>query len=88
MIYSLLIDFIWVFFWNSKWGLLVENHEKTIQNIVIILSWIGIFVKIFCILAIGLIETSIIMSSLPKVFSDRLNIENYQEHKDEPGNMS
>lgn len=88
MIYSLLIDFIWVFFWNSKWKLLVDNHEKTIQSIVIILSWIGIVLKILTIVAIGFLETSSIMSSLPKVFKERLTGENYQEQRDEPGNLA
>lgn len=85
MIYSLLIDFIWVFFWSSKWGLLVENHEKTIQNIVIIFSWIGIALKIISLLAIGVLETSSIMGSLPKAFQEKLSASNYQEQRDEPG---
>ena len=85
MIYSLIIDFIWVFFWNSKWGLLVENHEKTIQNLVIIFSWIGILIKIVCLFAIGFLETSSIFSSLPKVLKEKLSGSNYVEHRDEPG---
>ena len=85
MIYSLLIDFIWVFFWNSKWGLLVENHEKTIQNIVLICSWIGIFIKIICLIAIGFLETANILGGLPKVMKEKLVGSNYQEQKDEPG---
>ena len=85
MIYSLIIDFIWVFFWGSKWGLLVENHEKTIQTIVLAFSWIGIVIKIVCLLAIGFLETSNIMGSLPKAMKEKLAGTNYEEQKDEPG---
>ncbi len=85
MTYSLLIDFIWVFFWRSKWNLIVENHEKTIQNSVIIFSWIGIVLKIVSLFAIGFLERVTIIGSLPKILKERLNGSNYEEHKDEPG---
>jgi hypothetical protein len=44
--YSLLIDFIWCFFWGSRWGTKTD-YESTIHSMVIFFSWIGILVKVY-----------------------------------------
>ena len=56
LLYSILIDIIWCFFWNSKWGLLKEDIESGTHGLVIFLSWIGIFLKIIIGLIIAVSE--------------------------------
>jgi hypothetical protein len=45
-LFSLLIDFIWVFFWGSRWGDKNDN-EAFVHSFVIFFSWIGILLKVF-----------------------------------------
>ena len=42
---SLIVDIIWCFFWKSKWRLLKKDIESGTHGLVILLSWIGIFLK-------------------------------------------
>ena len=82
--YSLLIDFIWCFYWGSKWGSLEKDSESGIHTLVLILSWIGIVVKIVVIIMIGVIEWESIRRAMPKSLQQKLNKE-YQHYEDEPG---
>jgi len=45
LLYSLLIDFVWCFFWGSRWGE-KNDYEATIHSLVIFVSWIAIVVKV------------------------------------------
>ena len=73
LLYSILIDIIWCFFWNSKWGLLKEDIESGTHGLVIFLSWIGIFLKIIIGLIIAVSERNILKGSLPRALSEKLN---------------
>ena len=52
LFYSCLIDLFWCLFWGGKW----EDVTTLVHEITIIFSWIGLLVKIFAILFIGLLE--------------------------------
>ena len=71
--YSLIIDIIWCFFWNSKWGLLKEDIESGTHGLVIFLSWIGIFLKAVIGFIIAVSERNILKGALPKALSEKLN---------------
>ena len=71
--YSLLIDIVWCFFWNSKWGLLKEDIESGTHGLVIFLSWIGIFLKAVIGFIIAISERNILKGTLPKALSEKLN---------------
>jgi hypothetical protein len=43
--YSLIIDFVWCFFWGSRWGG-KNDSESFIHSMVIFFSWMGILVKV------------------------------------------
>lgn len=45
LVYSLIIDIVWCFFWGSRWGG-KNDYESTIHSFVIIFSWVGILVKV------------------------------------------
>jgi hypothetical protein len=45
MMFSLLIDIIWCFFWGSRWGS-KNDYESSIHSLVIFFSWIGVAVKV------------------------------------------
>ena len=86
-----MIDFIWVFFWGSKWAKITHDYERSIHGLVIIFSWIAIclkvfifFIKIFNILAVGLIEWSTISKSFGDNLTEKLNQNNnFVRQKDE-----
>ena len=80
--FSLLIDVLWTLFWSGKWSH-IEDFERFIHFIVILLSWIGIGLKVFIVFFIGLIEWSSIKSSLPKTIQEKLHGSKYAEQKDE-----
>ena len=71
--YSLIIDIIWCFFWNSKWGLLKEDIESGTHGLVIFLSWIGILLKAVIGFIIAVSERNILKGTLPKSLSEKLN---------------
>ncbi len=82
LFFSLIIDLIWTLFWSGKWGHIIHDFERTIHILVIIVSWIGIGIKIFILISIGLVEWSSIKSSLPSKLQEKLNTK-YAEQKDE-----
>ena len=71
--YSLIIDIIWCFFWNSKWGLLKEDIESGTHGLVIFFSWMGIIVKVIIGLIILVSERNILKGTLPKALNEKLN---------------
>ena len=73
--YSIVIDVIWCFFWNSKWGLLKEDFESGTHGLVIFFSWVGIINKALVGFIIAVSERNILKGTLPKSFSEKLNSE-------------
>lgn len=73
LIYSLFIDIIYSIYWGSKWGSLEKDSESGIHSLVLILSWIGILVKIVVIVMIGVIEWDNIKTSMPKALQEKFN---------------
>ena len=73
LFYSLFIDFIWCFFWKSQWGYLKEDIESGTHGLVILLSWLGILLKIFIGIVILVSEKNIIKGTLPKKLGEKLN---------------
>ena len=71
--YSLLIDIVWCFFWNSRWRLLKEDIESGTHRLVIFLSWIGIFLKAVIGFIIAVSERNILKGTLPKALSEKFN---------------
>ncbi len=43
--YSLVIDFVWCFFWGARWGG-KNDWEALIHSLVIFFSWVGILTKV------------------------------------------
>ena len=72
-LYSLIIDFIWVLYWDNKWELLKEDIESGTHGLVVFLSWIGILLKLVICCLIGLSEWSSLKSTLPKALGDKLS---------------
>ena len=85
LLYSLFIDFIWCFFWNSQWGYLKQDIESGTHGLVIFLSWIGILLKIIIGIIIAVTEKNILKGILPKKLEEKLN-EGYSKQIDE-GNL-
>ena len=86
-LYSMLIDFIWCFYWGSKWGSLKNDAESGIHTTVLVLSWIGIVVKVVALGMIGILDWSNIKASLPKNLAEKLNQgEGINMFKNEPYN--
>ena len=75
LLYSVVIDIIWCFFWNSKWNLLKEDIESGTHGLVLFLSWIGILVKAAVLLIIIVSERHVLKGSLPKALSEKFNPE-------------
>ena len=75
LLYSLLIDLIWVIFWKSQWGYLQEDIESGIHGLVVFLSWIGILLKIIIEVFIAVSEKNILKGTLPKPLGEKLNSE-------------
>jgi hypothetical protein len=46
-LYSLLIDFVWVFYWGGRWSYIKVDNEGLIHFLVLFLSWVGIFLKVW-----------------------------------------
>ena len=82
LVYSLLIDFIWCFFWKSQWGYLKEDIESGTHGLVIFLSWIGILLKIVVGIVIAVSEKNVLKGTLPKKLGEHLN-SGYVEHNDD-----
>ena len=82
LLYSLLIDIIWCFFWKSQWGYLKEDIESGTHGLVIFLSWIGILLKIVIGIVIAVLEKNIIKGTLPKALGEKLNTGYMQQIED------
>ena len=88
LIYSFIIDLVWIFFWSNKWDYLVENHERTIQKIVIFFSWAGLLLKVIVISSVGILEWNNIIGSLPQVLKEKLTGSRvYDVQRDEPAHI-
>ena len=60
LLFSLLIDFIWVLFWGGKWDTVPTLfHEMTL-----FFSWLGIILKICIVLFVGVLELDLIKASI------------------------
>ena len=79
LVYSLFIDIIWCFFWQSQWGYLKEDIESGTHSLVIFLSWIGILLKIAIGIIIAVSEKIILKGTLPKKLAENLNHEYLQQ---------
>ena len=75
LLYSILIDIIWCFFWNYKWGLIKEDIESGTHSLVVFCSWIGILIKGIILTIIAVSEWNTLKGSLPKTLSQKLNAE-------------
>ena len=82
LLYSIIIDIIWCFFWNSKWDLIKEDFESGSHSLVIFLSWIGIFLKVAVLLVIAFSESNVLKGTLPKKLNEKLNSEYLQQVDD------
>ena len=83
LLYSLIIDIIWCFFWNSKWGLIKEDVESGTHGLVILLSWVGILLKVIILIIIAFSESNVLKGSLPKQLSEKFNSEYAPQIDDE-----
>ena len=83
LLYSLIIDIIWCFFWNSKWGLIKEDVESGTHGLVILLSWVGILLKVIILIIIAFSEGNVLKGSLPKQLSEKFNSEYAPQIDDE-----
>ena len=83
LLYSLIIDIIWCFFWNSKWGLIKEDVESGTHGLVILLSWVGILLKVIILIIIAFSESNVLKGSLPKKLSEKFNSEYAPQIDDE-----
>ena len=68
LIYSLFIDFIWTIYWGGKW----DTVPTLFHGMTLFFSWIGILLKFFIIIFIGILESDNIKSSL----KSSLNVKN------------
>lgn len=84
MLITLVVDFVWIFYWGSLWSGLQHDEESTIHFLVILFSWISIGVKISSTIMIGVGEWATIKSSLPTKLQETLN-SNYKEQVDDDG---
>ena len=46
LFFSLIIDFIWVFYWGGRWSLIKIDNQSFIHSLVILLSFIAILNKV------------------------------------------
>ena len=75
LLYSVVIDITWCFFWSSKWSLIKEDIESGTHGLVLSLSWIGILIKAVVLLVIIVSERHVLKGSLPKAIKEKLNSE-------------
>jgi len=82
MLITLLVDLIWIFYWQGLWGSLSHDDEATIHFLVILFSWISFGVKACATAMVGIGEWASIKSTLPEKLQEKLN--SYKEQKDDP----
>ena len=79
LIFSLLIDFIWVLFWGGKWDTVPTLfHEMTL-----FFSWLGIFLKICIALFVGVLELDLIKASINSLLKKGGKEKIYDELKED-----
>ena len=79
LIFSLLIDFIWVLFWGGKWDTVPTLfHEMTL-----FVSWLGIILKICIVLFVGVLELDIIKASINSLLKKGGKEKIYDELKED-----
>ena len=79
LIFSLLIDFIWVLFWGGKWDTVPTLfHEMTL-----FFSWLGIILKICIVLFVGVLELDIIKASINSLLKKGGKEKIYDELKED-----
>ena len=79
LIFSLLIDFIWVLFWGGKWDTVPTLfHEMTF-----FFSWLGIILKICIVLFVGVLELDIIKASINSLLKKGKKEKLYDELKED-----
>ena len=79
LIFSLLIDFIWVLFWGGKWDTVPTLfHEMTL-----FFSWLGIILKICIALFVGVLELDIIKASINSLLKKGGKEKLYDELKED-----
>ena len=75
LIFSLLIDIFWCIYWQGKW----EGIISLVHWLTLVLSWLGIFLKLVIILIVAILDLSSIKGSL----SEKMNPEIYRPQIDE-----
>ena len=79
LIFSLLIDFIWVLFWGGKWDTVPTLfHEMTL-----FFSWLGIILKICIALFVGVLELDTIKASINSMLKKGGKEKIYDELKED-----
>ena len=79
LIFSLLIDFIWVLFWGGKWDTVPTLfHEMTL-----FFSWLGIILKICIVLFVGVLELDLIKASINSLLKKGGKEKIYDELKED-----
>ena len=79
LIFSLLIDFIWVLFWGGKWDTVPTLfHEMTL-----FFSWLGIILKICIALFVGVLELDLIKASINSLLKKGGKEKIYDELKED-----
>jgi uncharacterized membrane protein len=81
-LFTFIIDIIWYSFWNYRWSHLKNDVEGGLHSFILILTIIGMIVKIISIAFIFLTEWNSIKASLPTQLRERLN-KNYAPQEDE-----
>lgn len=81
LVFSLIIDFIWLFIWPKKW-ISFNDYDKNIHSIIKFLSWILIFIKVLITFSIGIFNLSDIKKTLPNQIQERLS-GNFKKQEDE-----
>ena len=79
LLYSGLIDIFWCIFWYFKWNKIEEDVECGLHTVVIILSWVGVLVKVIISYMISVSEWSNIKNTLPKSLRQKFNSEYFQQ---------
>jgi hypothetical protein len=72
-----------VLYWGGKWSHLRNDLEGGLHSFVLLLSWIGILLKVVVLAFVGLTEAGNIISTVPPQFREKLTGKNYAPQQDE-----
>ena len=79
LLYSLFIDIFWCLFWGGKWDAVPTiAHELTV-----FLSWVGIAIKVFVFIIIGLLEWDSLKNSLIRILKKQNTNKGFVPYTDE-----